>query len=305
VNGIDVPLRTTSIVKVSGKILDIPAGVKASLEVGYDPTPNASEGFPVTVASDGSFVVPGFEPGKYTLRAEAGEGDEHRRSAPLELEVGATNVEHVELRLVPPFAISGHVEYEDEQARQASKPPIEGLRGTILKDRTVYLSADMQAEVGVDDTFRLESVQPDRYHVSVFLGMAYVKAVSLGTVESDGDTLDVRNGAGDGSLIVLLSAARGTISGTVSDSKGPVSGAMVALMRDHFSREVSTDANGRYSLPDVHPGTYKLVAGDERVRDLWRDSDALADYKDVLVTVELHAGEMVTQDLKLSSAGKL
>ncbi len=303
--GIDVPLLITSIVRVSGKVLDIPAGLKASLEVGSDPTPNTSEAFPVTVASDGSFVVPGLKPGKYTLRAEAGEIDEHRRSAPLELEVGTTNVEHVELRLVAPFVLSGHVEYEDERARQASKPPIEGLRGTQLKDRTVYLMPDTQAEVGVDDTFRLESVQPDRYHVSVFLGTAYVKSVRLGAIKSDDGMLDVRNGAGDGSMIVLLSAARGTISGTVSDSKGPVGGATVALMRDHWSSETTTDANGHYSMSDVRPGTYRLVAGDERLRNLWRDNDVLEDYKDVLVTVEVHGGDKITQDLKLSAAEKL
>jgi hypothetical protein len=247
-------------------------------------------------------VLPRLEPGKYTLRAEEGKIDGTLRSAPLELDVGTTDIEHVELRLVARFDISGHVEYEDEQARAASKPAVEGLRGTILKDRTVQLSEGMPADIGADDTFRLEKVQPDRYHVAVILGTAYVKSVRLGTVESADGTLDVRNGAGDASLTLLLSAAKGDISGTVSDSKGPVSGAMVALMRDHFSREVSTDANGRYSLPDVHPGTYQLVAGDERVRDLWRDSDALDDYNDAIVTVEIHAAEKVTQDLKIAAA---
>jgi len=40
------------------------------------------------------------------------------------------------------------------------------------------------------------------------------------------------------------------------------------------------------------------VASDERARELWGRSFDLDDYKDGLVSVEVHAGDKITQDLK-------
>jgi protocatechuate 3,4-dioxygenase beta subunit len=293
--GVDIRLLTMAIVRVSGKILDIPAGWNATVEFRSERTANSSEGFPVRAASDGSFVSP-CEPGKYTLRAESGEGEAALHAAPVEVELGTTNVDNLELRLIPSFNISGHVEYEDDRAREAAKPPVENLRGTLLKDRTIVISPG-EAEIGADDSFSVERVQPGRYRVSIILGHTFVKSVSLGSVPSDG-WLDVRNGSGGAPLTVVVSAAWGEISGTVSDSNGPVGGVVVLRTEVGGSSVVDADSQGRYTIKNVRPGTYKLIAGDGRLSDRSDDPDLLDDYKDGVVTLEVHAGDKITRDLK-------
>jgi hypothetical protein len=133
------------------------------------------------------------------------------------------------------------------------------------------MESTVTAEIGADDSFRLERVPAGRYRVELWGHDAFVKSLRLGAVETEGDILDVRNGAGGGALTLMLSTATGDIEGTVRDSKGPVAGAMVLVMRDAggFSSSTVTDAGGRYLLPGLRPGTYKLLAADDRTGALF------------------------------------
>jgi hypothetical protein len=165
----------------------------------------------------------------------------------------------------------------------------------------------VQAEIGDDDTFKLEKVQPGRYRVELSVGSgAYVKSLRMGAMEADGNVLDVLNGAGGDPLTLVVSAATGEISGTVSDSKGPVRSAMVMLMQDgsNDSEATNTDPNGRYLLPHLRPGKYKLLAGSEGAESMM-NSRALEEYEEMVATVELHAGDKITQDLAQIPPGKL
>jgi hypothetical protein len=307
--GIDIPLLTTPIVKVSGQVRNIPAGAKAvSIAVGYDSTPNSSEGFEVPVAKDGLFGIWGLEPGRYRLRAETGESNEMLQSAPIELDMGTSDIQDVELRLVPPFAISGHVEYEDDQAREQSTQVEEGTpkqwkRVILLSD--VLRSSTLRAPVGDDDSFQLERVDPGPYRVAVFLGHTYVKSVRLGSAESDDRELDLRNGPGEGALTVLLSAHWGEIGGTVGDSNGPVGGAAVLEIQERGITVTHADSSGNYRLGSLPPGTYKLIATADPTYQFGMTEDEVEDHRADLVTVELHAGDRINKDLKISAAGKL
>jgi hypothetical protein len=303
VTGIDIPLLTTPIVKISGKVLDIPAGAQGvSVEVSYAPTQNLYEGFPVTCAKDGSFVYWGLDPGHYTLRAETGEGNDTLQAAPIELDLGRVNVDHLEMRLMAPFTVSGHVEYEDAQAREAAKARPERSTG-LLRERSVGFwdesrSRTLQAEIGPDDSFTLPKVPPGQYSVRVALGHTYVRSVRLGSLEPQDDILDLRNGSGGDLVTVMVSANWAGISGTVTDASGPASGATVIVGGNIF---IPTDAKGHYELKSLRPGTYKLLSSNTSEMTPEEFDDRAAD----IVTVELHAGDKITQDLKLSPVGKL
>jgi iron complex outermembrane receptor protein len=68
-------------------------------------------------------------------------------------------------------------------------------------------------------------------------------------------------------LVVLLAVAThaaaqsGVISGTVTHavSGAPVANAIVIVESPTFTRQVMTDASGKYSVPDVPPGVYHVV----------------------------------------------
>jgi protocatechuate 3,4-dioxygenase beta subunit len=313
VSGIDIALLSTPLIEVSGKVLDVPAGAKGlSIDVTrYEGTEFADD-FPVPgVKADGSFVIWGLDPGKYSVTAEVGSnGGSSLQSAPFELEVGSSNIEHVELRFIPPFDLTGQLQFEDEQAKEAPKMADSSRRAMErqLSLQPLHEAGMMtpQAEIGEDDSFKLENVEAGRYRVQLSLGnAAYVKSLRLGAVETDGDILDVRNGSGGGVLTLMVSTATGEINGTVSDSKGPVADAMVVLLAEsgNESEAMSTDPGGHYSLKHLRPGKYRLVAGGDEA--MMMNRGALEEYEDFVATVELHAGDKITQDLKQIPAGKL
>jgi Carboxypeptidase regulatory-like domain len=291
VSGIDIQLLTMPILKVSGKVVGVPAGTKGSIEVEkLEDTESCCQSADFN-KPDGAFTIWGLEPGKYRLHAEAGSGNELLRSPQLKLELTTADIDHLELRLAPSLSITGQIEYEDEQARVASKEVPESMR-------MVFFGSSVRAEIDAADSFHLRGVFPDQYPVGVALGKTHVRSVRLGAVESDGRSVDLRNASGAVSLAVVVSAAHGEVSGTVSDDKGPVAGAVVELMQDNWISDQTTDSSGRYAFRNVPPGSYRIVAGDERVRELPQDSELIEPYKISLVALEVHAGDKITQDLK-------
>jgi hypothetical protein len=191
------------------------------------------------------------------------------------------------LPIVAPFRLSGHIEFEDDHALEASRE---------VRERAVLLTPAGRAEIGPDNSFTIEGVTPGRHSVVVQLGDTFVKSVTLGAVQSE-RMIDVRNGGGEAQLTVLVSANWAAISGTVSDSQSPASGGFVELrFNGGGSTEATVDSTGHFVFPHVYPGTYRLIAGDERVR--YGGADLLDDYKDFVVTVTVHAGDKITQELK-------
>jgi len=98
---------------------------------------------------------------------------------------------------------------------------------------------------------------------------------------------------------VLVSSETGEISGTVTRNDAPAR-ARVALvwaeagMHEQPVAMAITDADGKYTVT-VPPGRYKLAAVDEDDAMLW---DRIEDYEDSMVSVDLHAGDRLTRDLK-------
>ncbi len=116
--GIDIRLAATPLVKVSGKVLDVPAG-KTFVQVTDSTSRFGSIGSMEKLKADGTFVIWGLDAGKYTLQATLnGVGGNGPQSAPLDIEVGTSgDIEHLELRMVAPFDIAVQPRFEDERAK--------------------------------------------------------------------------------------------------------------------------------------------------------------------------------------------
>ena len=132
---IEIRLLRTPIVKVTGTVTGLPPGEK---DAGLNVQPCC---YGAAVKKDGTFTIWRIDPGKYTLRADA-HGD--MSSAPVEIEVAGTNVEHVELRVMPQFELAGQIRFEDDDARPAAPPTRQGRQGP---PRTVQVNS---AETGFD-----------------------------------------------------------------------------------------------------------------------------------------------------------
>jgi hypothetical protein len=124
----------------------------------------------------------------------------------------------------------------------------------------------------------------------------------------EGSLLDLTSGAGGADLSVRVSSATGSVEGSVSDNKGVIAGARVALVFDGEGggvppRFAVSGADGMYSFNGVAPGKYKLVAVQEADSDYVLQSGRLDDYEDLMDGIGIHPGERVSHDLKRQAPG--
>jgi hypothetical protein len=313
--GIDIRLVRTGILSVSGKVSGMPGG---NTRTGIEATregENGNSGAETIVKPDGSFTISPFDPGKYTLAAVSyGPGPLHNlRSAPLEIEIAGASLEHIELRMIPPFEVPGQVRFDDDRSRlpqqrparqgqpQSTEPPVPP-RQIHLKAVIGSWGDALAAQIGADDSFTLENVLPGRFHMLLSWGPAYVRSVRIGSTETEGDILDVRNGPA-GPITIAVSSLMCQVSGTVNDSSGPAANTRVVLVSEagsgRYFQSTPVKADGTYSFVALPPGKYTLAAtaGDFNP-NRYEPGAALEDYQDVAETVDLRPGDKITKDLK-------
>lgn len=315
VSGIDIRLLRAPIFTASGSVSGVPAGSRVSIQVDKTSRSGFNPRSYIVAKPDGSFRVWSLDPGKYTLVARSSEQVSPRvmYSAPVEIEVAGVDLENIELRLISPFDISGQVRFEDEQARQPPQPPDRPgqqqaaarptpPRRVMLRPIAGIRGGDQSVDIDVDDSFMLQKVPPGRYHVGLSWGPAYIKAVRLGSIETEGEILDVSNGPA-GALTLVVSSLTCEVSGTVTGSNGPVAGARVALVAeedDPLSNRITTaNASGIYKFSGIPPGNYKLLSAEDDAISQIRQA-RMEDYADILESIELRAGDKLTKDLKQS-----
>jgi large repetitive protein len=284
--GIDIQLLRVPFVRVSGKARGVPREAQmAFVTVHFG---NNGQGIPLE--PDGSFEIWGLDPGKYKLGAG---WDSSGAVATAEVDVAGTNIENLELRVVAPSNIAGRLESETPESAQP------------VPARKVILG-EFPAPVGEDGTFNLEKIPAGKYLVSLSWDSQYVRFMRLGSQTIDGRLLDLSNGSAGAELTLRLSAATGSVSGTVLDDQGKPVEARVALILDSenpgfATRYAKAKQDGAYSFPNVPPGSYKLVAVPEDDADLILQEPGLAEYEDAMETVEVGDGEKISRDLAVVS----
>jgi uncharacterized protein (DUF2141 family) len=285
--GIDIQLLRVPFVRVSGKA----RGMQREAQRAFVRVPLGSNGQGIPLAPDGSFEIWGLDPGKHRLSAtwEASGG-----VATAEVEVAGSNIENLELRVVPPSDVAGRLESETPESAQ----PVPG--------RKVNLGPEFSVPVADNGTFNLDKVPADKYAVSLSWESQYVKSMRLGSQTIDGRLLDLSNSSGSAELTLRLSAAIGAISGTVLDDQGKAVEARVALILDGEdpgfpTRYAKAKQDGAYSFPNLPPGNYKLVAVPEDDADLILEEPGLAEYEDAMDKVEVGDGEKISRDLAVVS----
>jgi protocatechuate 3,4-dioxygenase beta subunit len=130
------------------------------------------------------------------------------------------------------------------------------------------------APVRPDGTFQFplhETVPPGPYEIAVAWRNSYIVSVSASGAQITGRTIDLR-GADPVRLTIVAATGVGRVDGTVISSDGkPFAGAMVLLAPDDFVnntilvRRDQSDSDGTFTLPNVVPGRYTLLA----IRDGW------------------------------------
>ena len=214
------------------------------------------------------------------------------------------DIDGVVLGVVSQFDISGQIVPDDDGARVPQTPPNASLgQSPQISLRARTGGAVAFSVVAADGSFHLTKVQPAQYSVHLTWG-AYVKSMRLGSTDINGADLDLRNGSAGATLTVTASSAFALISGIVRNANGPAANVRVALVSEgeqDFANVQTAGAGGVYIFPRVAPGAYKLMALDAGAFSPVATPNP-QDYADIAETVQVHAGDRLTRDLRQHAA---
>lgn len=163
VSGVEIRLVQTPLVLVSGKLTDMAPGAKGTIVMAFP------AGKIAVAKANGTFALWGLDPGKYVLTGMEAVGQARMMSTPVDIEVAAANVEHVELRMMGPFEIAGQLRFDDEQARAPAQPPAKpgettpppAPRRIQLYPIQQWIGEMANTTIADDDSFKLEKVYRD------------------------------------------------------------------------------------------------------------------------------------------------
>jgi hypothetical protein len=318
VNDLEIRLIRTPMVRVSGTVVGFAKSAEPQ-SINISATPETGGGNTHGAAKpDGTFELWRLDPGKYVLVAQQYSPGQTLQTAPVDIEVAGSHIDHVELRVVPLFDVSGIVQYEDEQAkpqppqsqtqqaqggRSGQQPPpparlsLRELNGLSAQ----RMGAQPPVTIGADGSFTIHQLAAGRYLVELAWNNAYVKSLQVGTVQMPGRILDLRNGTGGVPVTVVVSSAVGEVSGSVRNGDDPAPGKRIVLAPDPSDGSGvymgGSRPDGSYRLSGIAPGKYKLaIIGD--LDQAAMSGRGLDDYDDAL-EVNVSAGDKLTKDLKV------
>jgi hypothetical protein len=219
---------------------------------------------------DGTFALWRLDPGKYTLSADwQAPNGEHLRTVGVPIQVAGSNIDNIEIRVVPDSDISGQLEFEDDDAKQIPKYE----RRISLSGGGAFGEGQATATIDANGAVQLKKVAAGKYRVMVSWGSDYIRSVRLGSSPAK-------------DLMVVLLPADGDADADSDDE----------VMGFGFQKSVGTAGNGTYSFDHVAPGTYRLVAVPENEMEM--SGNQVIGYEDQMETVTVRPKDKVTKDLK-------
>jgi Carboxypeptidase regulatory-like domain len=145
------------------------------------------------------------------------------------------------------------------------------LRNAFVQLRNQETREVQGSPIETDGTFTIPELPPGTYEVSIANSASvYLANMAASGAKASGRTLEVPNG-GAVQLAMLLSKGIGQVKGTAMRGDKGFAGAMIVLVPDKpaahpslFRRDQS-DSDGTFTLRDVVPGKYTLLA----IKDGW------------------------------------
>jgi len=218
------------------------------------------EGIPARVSpQDGTFEIKGLAPGIYTLRAQF-TLDNQSYAGELTLEVGMRGAQNVEVAALPDFAATGRVSIAGATRSTWGRVLVE-FAGEGLMPR-VRAPAEFP-----EFKFNAQLRPEKRYHASVrnLPDDYYLKSLAISGHEVPPDNVVVSGPGGE--LELVLSANGGRIEGTLFDAQERPSRGAIFLAPDipepgppDLFRRTRADAQGKFTLRGIAPGSYRLLA---------------------------------------------
>jgi hypothetical protein len=304
--GIDMNLTPVHTVYIRGRVINARTSLPSKEaevtllsdqgETIFSPGKNFSAG------GQANFEFRGVPPGSYVLVAQQPSNPQERKTmwGRTSIEVGDTNLEHVEVVVSAGADVSGRIRVEGKTAADIGKD-MSNLVG-ILEPQEASSLANLtpdidNASIKPDGTFIFRDVPEGSYRIRFFPLPAgfYLKPSGAADVFETGVT--VGPGHSPPGLELVLSAGTGRIDGTVRSDEQPSPGASVVLVPDGKQRaqpsdyrQALTDQLGRFALRNIAPGDYTLFAWEQIERGAYMDPDFLGQYEDHGKAVHVEEG---------------
>jgi Carboxypeptidase regulatory-like domain len=228
-----------------------------------------------TIDNDnGGFEISGIAPGQFVVTLETYGKDAKRWTRNVNLsgdaEVSMTGSTTLAM-------VSGKVELDGDGGLQRQA-------FVEFRNRSASESFDAPISAGGRFTASQAPVEPGAYEISVLnIPGAMVESVTAVGAKAAGRNLEI-DGTAPVELTVRLATRLGLVKGTVLRGGKPVSGAMVLLIpaepEKNYSlfRRDQSDSDGTFTLPDVFPGTYTLLAIEDGWDLEWSSPSALSTF---------------------------
>jgi carboxypeptidase family protein len=255
---------------------------------------------------DGAFSIANVPPGRYVLRARAGDSDiPVFAMQPMTVD---GDVDGLFVILAPGATLTGSLSFQTTQS--ALLPDVSQFRITTTPTDLSSFGPNGNARVDKAGTFTLDGVPAG----SRWIRAQPPRGWMLASVIVDGremvDTpLDVRSGQHVESINLVFTDRLPEINGTVTDEQGtPITECTVlafptdtTLWRPQ-ARQIMTsrpDQNGKFQLRGLPPGEYFLAAVDPTEQGEWFEPAFLDEHRSGAARLTLGDGDVKTQDFKL------
>ncbi|GAB4418104.1 MAG: hypothetical protein OHK0021_23460 [Bryobacter sp.] len=308
-SGVTLNLQKSKVFSLSGTIPA--AGEEERYIVQVSPVTDFAAG-PMAGGSmarvqNGSFTATNLLPGNYRLTVNAmGRDRRPQVIARGEVTITNSNVENVALAPVGAVEIKGRIRVEGEAAgvnlAQVRVEPRAQGAGVLA----MFNGGNRQQAVAEDGSFSYSELTPGNYVLQVNPEKVncYVKSITYNGQDIRANGLDLRNG-GSVELEVLLSPKVAALNGRVELPEGAAGGTLVVVEEPYNPRKGSgkvqrktVNEDGSFTVANLAPGTYRLLAVGEVETKLIYDPEWLAARASETVTVEVREGETKAVSLR-------
>jgi beta-lactamase regulating signal transducer with metallopeptidase domain len=293
------------ILHVRGKVVGDPALLQGArvLRVPSDPSAGFTWMYGADIRNDGSFDMANMWPAEFTVGVFS---QKFGYLGWTGIVVPQEDLENVVIN-ASAAALSGTVTTEGVEPGSAVPMPPMRLQ---LTSAASYSVITMAMPVKSDGSFTLPYVAPGKYTIEL-MGLppgSYIKTARLAAKDALNEPLDW-GGRDNGTLEIVISPKAATVEGTLQDGDGkPVPGTVTLIPdppRPGFARLYSTTnatQQGRFHLPGVTPGKYKVYAWEEIENTAHWDPNFIRPFESRGEFIEVGEGGRATVSLKRISA---
>jgi hypothetical protein len=279
--------------------------------------------------------------GNYTLEAV---GFAPPSSGLVNISVKGAALEGTHMTLIPNGSISVKVKEDFTASEDAGSPGriINGGPTGSLRGPTRYLNVRLEPadDFGqdrpawlrpptgpADDSLIIEGVQPGRYWVRVDTSRGYVAAITSGTSDLQHQLLVVGSGGSSPPIEISMRDDTAELEGVVEGARAQSEGSPVLSTRSgplspdgSFAhvycvplpdssgqfKDIWVSADGKFSEPQMPPGTYRVLAFDRPQSELeYRDPEAMRAFEAKGALVRLVAGQKEHLQVPLISSAEI